>query len=291
MAARFAIGVPNVGPFADAAWLGGLAARAEDTGWDGVFVWDHLLYHNPGWPVVDPWVALTCAAIATSRVRLGVLMAALPRYRPWRLAKTVATLDQISNGRMVFGAGLGSIPAEYEAFGEDPAPRKRAARLDESLQVMNAAWQGAPLNHQGEQLSIDAPAMLPRPVQRPRVPVWLGGRWPARRPFIRAAEWDGVMPTHEDFPHGTTMPPDQLGEIVNFVRGARASTEPFDVVMEGESSNDTNCASEQIGPYVDLGLSWWVEKLGWWRGDLSRNLQRIDAGPPRTSPYANPNPA
>jgi probable F420-dependent oxidoreductase len=284
MAARFAIGVPNVGPFADARWLGDLAGRAEAAGWDGFFVWDHLLYHEPGWPVVDPWVAITCAATATSRVRLGVLMAVLPRYRPLRLAKTVATLDQLTGGRMVFGAGLGSVTAEYSAFGEDPSLRTRATRLEESLQVMNKAWRAEPVSHQGGHLQLDAPVMRPQPVQRPRVPVWIGGRWPARRPFIRAAEWDGVMPTHEDFPHGTTMPADQLGEIVDFVRNTRSRTDPFAVAMEGQSDDDPDSASEQVAAYLETGLTWWVEKLGWWRGDLARNLGRVDAGPPRASP-------
>lgn len=281
MAVQYAIGVPNVGPYVDVALKGNLAARAEAAGWDGFFVWDHLLYHDPCWPVIDPWIAITCAAAATRSVRLGVLMAALPRYRPWRLAKTVATLDQLTGGRMIFGAGLGSIPAEYDAFGEDPTPRVRAERLDESLRVIDLAWKAKPFACHGEHLHVDAPAMLPSPVQEPRVPVWIGGRWPARSPFVRAAKWDGVMPTHRDFPHGTMMLPDHLAEIVDFVTTIRASSDPFDVVMEGQSDGDPDRADEQVRAYVDVGLTWWIEKLGWWRGDLNENLRRLEQGPPR----------
>lgn len=277
---HYGLTIPNVGIFADAGLLSDLALRAEDAGWDGCFVWDHLLYHQPGWPVVDPWVAVTAAAVRTERIRVGVLLAALARYRPWRLAKTVATLDQLSGGRVVFGAGLGSIPAEYGAFGEPDAARDRADRLDEALELVDRLWRGEEVSHTGRHYQVEAPVLLPRPVQHPRVPIWVGGRWPARRPFRRAARWDGVMPTHADYPSGTTVPAKELSEIVGYVRSQRERTDPYEIVAEGETPPNPAAAAERIRPYGQAGITWWIEKLGWWRGDLDTALQRIDAGPP-----------
>jgi alkanesulfonate monooxygenase SsuD/methylene tetrahydromethanopterin reductase-like flavin-dependent oxidoreductase (luciferase family) len=277
---RYALTIPNVGMFADARLLSDMAVRAEAAGWDGCFVWDHLLYHHADWPVVDPWVAVTAAAVRTERVRIGVLLAALARYRPWRLAKTVATLDQLSGGRVVFGAGLGSIPAEYGAFGEPSDARDRADRLDEALELVDRFWRGEEVHHAGRHFEVDVPELRPRPVQEPRIPIWIGGRWPARRPFQRAARWDGVMPTHADYPNGTTLPAKELAEIVDYVRSHRTSAGPLDIVTEGETPPNPAAAAERIRPYRDMGVTWWVEKLGWWRGDLDAALQRIDAGPP-----------
>src|SRR5262249_57101283 len=130
-------------------------------GWDGVFMWDHLLSHHPEWRVAHPVVALSAIAARTSRVRLGVLMTALPRRRPQIVAREVATLDVLTGGRMVFGAALGSVDAEYAAYGEDPSLPVRAERLDVGLAFLVNAWSGR-----------SDPPLLPLPVQRPRPPVW-----------------------------------------------------------------------------------------------------------------------
>jgi alkanesulfonate monooxygenase SsuD/methylene tetrahydromethanopterin reductase-like flavin-dependent oxidoreductase (luciferase family) len=277
----YAIGVPNVGPFGDVTVLVDLAIRAEGAGWDGWFVWDHLLYHHPDWPVVDPWVAVSAAAAQTRRVQLGVLLAAVARYRPWQLAKTAATIDRLSGGRLVFGAGLGSIPGEYEAFGENGDARARADRLDESLALIHRFWRGDAVRHRGSYYRVDAPPMLPTPL-RSHIPIWVGGRWPARRPFRRAARWDGVMPTHADYPHGTTLPADQLAGIIDYVLSQRTSQQRFDIVVEGETpSGGLDAHSvDHVAAYADIGVTWWVEKLGWWRGGLDAAIERIDAGPP-----------
>jgi alkanesulfonate monooxygenase SsuD/methylene tetrahydromethanopterin reductase-like flavin-dependent oxidoreductase (luciferase family) len=277
-----AIGVPNVGPFGDVTVLVDLARRAEAAGWDGWFVWDHLLYHHADWPVVDPWVALSAAAALTRRIRLGVLLAVVARYRPWRLAKTAATIDRLSGGRLVFGAGLGSIATEYEAFAENSDARARADRLDEGLALIQRFWQGEAVRHTGTHYRVDAPALLPTPVQ-PHIPIWVGGRWPARRPFRRAARWNGVMPTHADYPHGTTIPAEQLARIIDYVMSQRTSQDPFDIVVEGESppdGHDAHAAADLVAAYAEIGVTWWVEKLGWWRGGLDAAIERIDAGPP-----------
>src|SRR3712207_642370 len=171
---RFAVGLPNVGPFADPGALVELAVAAEERGWDGVFLWDHLLYHDPGWGVVNTVVVASAIAARTSRIRVGVLVTALPRRRVQTVARETATLDRLSGGRLVFGAGIGSMDSEYAAFGENPDLRVRGAQLDTSLGALAALWSGSrvalPSGH--------TVAMTPTPVQRPRIPVWCAGRWP-----------------------------------------------------------------------------------------------------------------
>jgi alkanesulfonate monooxygenase SsuD/methylene tetrahydromethanopterin reductase-like flavin-dependent oxidoreductase (luciferase family) len=276
---RAGIGLPNVGEYADVRLLAALAQEAERAGWDGFFIWDHLIYWDPSTPVVDPWVALTAVALETQRVRLGVLVSAVARRRPWLLARQAATIDVLSGGRLVFGAGLGSMPDEYARFGEDPSDRVRAAKLDEGLDVIAGLWSGEPLSHKGMHFRVDEVTMLPRPVQRPRIPIWIGGKWPHRGPFRRAARWDGVMPTHVDYGHGQTMPPEEFAEVVGFVNTHRESLAAFDVVLEGESAPGRR-GWGTVAPYTDAGLTWWVEKLGWWRGTRAMTETRIKEGPP-----------
>src|SRR5471030_2691846 len=122
------------------AWQHGRAV-----GLGGVFIWDHVAYREPGWPVADPQVAVAALAATTKHVRLGVLMVALPRRRPWKVARELASLDVLSGGRAIFGAGLGSQALqEYEAFGEQGDAKVRAERLGEALEIVVGLWSGAP---------------------------------------------------------------------------------------------------------------------------------------------------
>lgn len=272
---RYAVGLPNVGPFADAAALVELAVAAEERGWDGVFVWDHVLYHEPDWPVVNPVVVASAIAARTSRIRLGVLMTALPRRRVQVVARETATLDTLSGGRLVFGAAIGSMDAEYTAFGEDPDLRVRGRRLDESLAQLTALWSGqeVPLPS-GERVR-----MLPTPVQRPRVPVWCAGRWPNRPGLRRAARWDGVVPTFAGAGMGVPVPVEQFAEAVRFVAAERGSLDGFDIGLEGWTSPEN--AARTVAPYAAVGLTWWIEAMGWWRGGVEAARERVLAGPPR----------
>ncbi len=282
---RFAIGLPNVGRFGDPGALLRLARMAEDSGWDAVYVWDHVLYHDPDWPVANPTVVAAAIAAATERIRFGVLMTALPRRRVHVVAREGATLAALSGARYTFGAGLGSMDREYTAFGEDPALPGRAARLDAGLADLRALWSGGS--------AFDGVRMRPTAA----IPIWCAGRWPTRAGFRRAARYDGVMPTHRDFGKGRTMPPDVLAEIVRFIARERATlvegaaprgeagagrpgeAGPFDVALEG--ATDPATAAATVAPYGAAGLTWWVEALGWWRGDLDAARARIGAGPPR----------
>src|SRR6185437_4462315 len=206
------------------------------------------------------------------------------------------TVDLLSGGRLVVGAGLGSLEAEFTAFGESADARARAARLDESLGLLDALWSGEPVTVRGEYLTAVDVRMLPRPVQRPRIPIWCGGRWPNKPPFRRAARWDGVMPTHAGYGLGETMPPDELRAVVQYTRQHRTGDGPFDVILEGRTDGAApGRGAGQVVPYLEAGLTWWIEALGWWRGSPQDAMNRVRQGPPaltRHQPwYRRPQPS
>jgi alkanesulfonate monooxygenase SsuD/methylene tetrahydromethanopterin reductase-like flavin-dependent oxidoreductase (luciferase family) len=267
-----AVGVPNLGDYADPHVLVDLAVTAERAGWDGFFVWDHLVPEDPRTPAADPQIAVAAIAAATSRIKLGALLTPLPRRRPHKVARETATLARLSNGRLVFGAALGwSAEHEYEAFGEDG--RARGDRLDEALDVLVRLWSGETVDFAGEHYTVRGIRFVPAA----RIPVWIGGGWPARRPFRRAARFDGVFPIVRGAPHEATMAPELLSEIVAYTLAHRpGGLVPFDVIMEGNSDGDRAALSDF------RELTWYVEKLGWWRGDLGHVRARIRRGPPAT---------
>jgi alkanesulfonate monooxygenase SsuD/methylene tetrahydromethanopterin reductase-like flavin-dependent oxidoreductase (luciferase family) len=278
MAVRYAVGLPNVGEFGDPRILVELGVAAEEHGWDAVYVWDHLLFHHPDWPVANPTVVVSALAARTSRIRLGVLMTALPRRRVQTVARETASLDVLSGGRLLFGAALGSIDAEYSAFGEEPDLRVRAARLDESLDTLTALWSGELVSRRGTHLVADGVRMLPTPVQRPRIPIWCAGKWPTRAGFRRAARWDGAMPTFT-YPNTEPVPVADFADVVEFLRRERGDLDGFDIALEGATTAAN--AAEVVEPYAAAGLTWWVEAFGWWRGGVAEARTRIAAGPPR----------
>jgi alkanesulfonate monooxygenase SsuD/methylene tetrahydromethanopterin reductase-like flavin-dependent oxidoreductase (luciferase family) len=278
---RFAIGVPNVGEFADSRLIAELAVLAERSGWAAIFLWDHLLYRD-GWPVVDPWVTLGAVAARTDRLLAGLMVAALPRQLPWEVAKRALTLHHLSEGRFLLGAGLGSMPEEYESFGNEANLRARAQRVDEALEIITRLWRDESVTYEGRHFRVEHTAMRPLLGDGERIPVWIGGRWPNRPPFRRAARWDGLFATHSSFGKGETMPPGELSAAVQFAKSYREpGAPPLEVAVEGASPDDAAMAWDRVAPYVNAGLTWWVEALGWWRGDVDEARRRVAAGPPR----------
>ena len=263
--------LPNFGPLGDARVLAELAASAERAGWDGFFLWDHIA--RPGHPpVVDPWIALAAVALATERIRFGALVTPLARRRPQKLARETASLDVLSNGRLVVGAGLGSAggaQTEWAAFGEEQDLPRRAQRLDEGLAVLDGLWSGEPFDFAGTHFRVAGARFLPTPVQRPRIPVWIAAYWPHRRPLLRAARWDGLFCL---FPDGPPRDAEQLAEAVALVRAQRASDAPFDVVYAGDPAAGTE-------PYARAGATWFLARVDP-RDPLERTRALIGAGPP-----------
>ncbi|MCU1509041.1 MAG: Luciferase [Glaciihabitans sp.] len=172
-----ALWLPLFDDLADPRVVARLAADAEEAGWNGCFMWDHLFWRAPVRRVADPWIALAAIATATARLRLGPMVTPLARRRPAKVARETATLDRLSDGRLTLGVGLGSdrFGSELCKTGEQLDDRKRGQMLDESLDILSAAWSGEPVHHRGESYTVDRVAFLPRPVQRPGVPVWAAG--------------------------------------------------------------------------------------------------------------------
>lgn len=283
---RFSINIPNFGDFSDPGAVATLARAAEEAGWDGLFVWDHVMHRRHPRPYGDPWMLLTAAALATSRIRLGTLVTPVPRRRPQQLARQVATLDALTGGRVVLGAGLGGpIQDEYGSFGDTTDPVVLAERLDEGLGLLERFWSGESVSHEGRHYQARNVTLLPTTTQRPRPPVWIAGAWPNRRPMRRAARWDGAVPLFADARHGQAPPVDQVRELIGYVQRSRAARPdaPFDFVVGGASPGAPAKARDLIGPLVDAGATWWDERQPLDGGTLDRLapvLRRTEQGPP-----------
>ena len=171
------------GPFADPRYLMELAQAAEAAGWDGFFLWDTVVHDEQGYPLAEPWTALAAIAAGTTRLRLGVMITPLSRRRPWQVARQVLTLDHLSNGRVIFGAGLGGAMADFESFGEETNAKVRAAMLDEGLQIVRGLWSGQPTSFEGNHYKVAPVHFRPPPIQT-NIPIWMGGMWPNRAPMV-----------------------------------------------------------------------------------------------------------
>jgi alkanesulfonate monooxygenase SsuD/methylene tetrahydromethanopterin reductase-like flavin-dependent oxidoreductase (luciferase family) len=280
---RFAVGLPNVREYADPGVLADMAVEAEAAGWDGAFLWDHIAREeDPSVPATDPWIAIAAIAVRTARLRLGIMVTPLARRRPWKVAREAVAVDRLSGGRFTLGVGLGGGPtAEFAAFGEDPDARVRADRLDEGLEILEGLWSGEPFSYSGSYHRVEGAQFLPRAAQEPRVPVWVAGRWPHRRPFRRAARWDGLFPLFDGFGAGEMPPPELLAEAVAYTRAHRDGDGSFDVALESVSAGEDPAADAALAAgYERAGLTWWIEALGWFRGPLDVMRERVRRGPP-----------
>ena len=266
-AVRHGICVANIGTYSDPRVTAELASSAEAAGWEAVFVWDHLGFVW-GPPAADPWVTLAAVAAATSRVRIGTAVTPVARRRPQVLAQQVATLDLLSGGRVVFGAGLGGVASEFERFGEPADARARAERLDEGLELLRRLWSGQEVRHHGPHYVVDGVTLAPTPVQE-RVPVWIGGNRPAS--LRRAARWDGWLADNAD---PRTFSADELRNRLRTIHDARESDGPFDVAVLGEAG--------RVDPadYAAAGATWWLENLHDRRGSPAEIRAVVEAGPP-----------
>jgi len=242
---RSAMWIPLFDELANPLVAARLAAEAEEVGWDGFFVWDHLTWAGPVERVADPWISLAAAATATDSLRLGPMATPLARRRPAKLARETASLDRLSSGRLTLGVGLGSdvYGAEFARTGEQVDGRVRAEMLDETLDILTSAWSGRPVRHRGRHYVIDDVTFVPTPAQQPRVPVWVAGYAGRPRPLRRASRFDGF------FPLGLRHP-DQLAEIHDTIRDRQADpTAPYDIAVAVPPGVDP-------AAYVAAGATW-----------------------------------
>ncbi|HXJ27542.1 MAG TPA: TIGR03619 family F420-dependent LLM class oxidoreductase [Streptosporangiaceae bacterium] len=254
-----------------------LGIAAEAAGFDGFFLWDHIVFSNTGEgpPIVDPWLVLAVVAASTSRIRIGTMITPVPRRRPWQLAKETTTLDLLSNGRLILGVGIGS-PAygDFGILGEPSGERERAELLDEGLAVMAGLWSGEKFSYRGKHFRLDPVRFSPPPVQRPRIPVWVGGVLPNRRPVERAVRWDGMVPIRYADRKLATPSAQDMADIGAAAAAARGSADGFDLVVWTEVADDPSAVAERAAPYVAAGATWWIETArpepGWWEGAQAR---------------------
>lgn len=276
-------GAGENGPtFADPHTLAELAGDAERAGWDGLFLWDHIVLD---WTeqTADTWIALAAAALNTSRIRLGTMVSPLPRRRPWKVARESVSLDRLSNGRLTLGVGTGLGQAEWDDLGEQASPKARGAMLDEALEVLAGLWSGQAFSYTGKYYRVKETRFLPGPLQTPRIPVWVGGFWPNKAPFVRAAHWDGVFPLFNS--EGDQKLAD-FRACVAFVRSQRPAEGPFDIASVGYTWGADDC--QPVQPYLEAGATWWMECLDPWRfgwdtksaWPVEAMRQRVLQGPP-----------
>jgi alkanesulfonate monooxygenase SsuD/methylene tetrahydromethanopterin reductase-like flavin-dependent oxidoreductase (luciferase family) len=284
---HYGLYLPNFEPWGSARIIADLAREAEDSGWDGLFLWDDVAGSEVD--LVDPWVALSAAAVATSRIRLGALITPLPRRRPWKFARETVSLDHLSGGRLVVGVGTGGGEAQWTDFGEEPDHKLRGDMLDEALEIVTALWTGEPYHHDGPHYHIKGTRFLPAALQKPRIPIWVGGIWPNKRPLARMARWDGMYPLFFSA-QSPAEALDQFKQAVNTVLGMRQSPAPFDVIALGATpTGQPEDSAAIIQPWAEAGATWWLESIGplrmgktgdpLWTFDMLR--ARVLDGPPR----------
>jgi alkanesulfonate monooxygenase SsuD/methylene tetrahydromethanopterin reductase-like flavin-dependent oxidoreductase (luciferase family) len=273
---RYGIVMANLGDYADPRVAVRLARAAEAAGWEALFVWDHLGFVWRA-PSCDPWVVLSAVAVSTTRLKLGTAITPLARRRAQVVANTAASLDLLSGGRMVFGAGVGGVAKEFTAFGESNEARQRAAMLDEGLVILNRLWSGETVTHNGPHYAVEGVSLAPLPLQRPRIPIWIGGdSAPALR---RAARWDGWLAPATS-PDGTpTMAktPERIAEMVAEIRRHRTTDAHFEVAVDGYSERGDPTLPRA---YEVAGATWWLESIHGMRAPLEEMLVRVEAGPP-----------
>lgn len=265
-------------PYGDARTAADMAFEAEQAGWDGFFVWE------PVWGI-DAWVCLTAAAVRTERIRLGTMLSPISRMRPWKLASETATLDNLSNGRVILSVGLGALDSGFAAFSEVTDRKTRAELMDEGLDILTGLWKGQPFYYNGKHYKVQKTDFFPPPppVQKPRIPVWVVGGWPSKKSMQRVLRYDGLLPqvVKRNY-NAQAASPEDLHAICEYVREHRKDQGPFDIVVEGKTpGNRQSEAASIVQEWADAGATWWNEAMWDEMDSLEAVLKRVRQGPPR----------
>lgn len=254
---RYGLDVATTGDWGDVRLLVELATDAERAGWDGFFVWDVLLTDDDI-PVADPWVTMAAIAAVTRVIRIGAMVTPLGRKLSWDVARQAAALDQLSGGRLTFGAGLGSGDSEFDRLGLPIDLRERASGMEKSLDDINALWQGEPVRAAPSSPGVGA-RELPLPVQRPRIPVWLAAGWPRKRPLRRAALWDGVYLMTNNQDTNERLRADEVAEAAAFVRDLRGGLAGFDIAANVETFASSDEGRASSAAMAEAGATWTLD--------------------------------
>jgi len=277
---KYGVVLPLSGIDGDIERLIEYAQLAEECGWDGVFLEEYFTYWGENNLTYDTWLALAAIALRTEHIILGTTVTPLPTRLPWKLAREIVTLDHLSRGRVVLGLGLGD--PQDRSFGGEIDMKTRAAMLDEGLEVLVGMMSGEPFSYQGTYYQVNEATFMPRPVQQPRIPIWLGGYWPKKAPARRAARWDGFCPAKVPDENGDgNIKPDDIRAIKDFIAQHRTNSEPFDIIAGGSTSGDSATMRAHVEPFIEAGATWWVEFALPEPGEAELVLERIKQGPPK----------
>ena len=277
---KFGVDIPNFGQWSDPRAVARFAAEIEDAGWDGLSIWDHILVFD-GAEVGDPWVALSAAAMATERLTLMTMVTPLPRRAPWKLAREVVSLDQLSGGRFILGVGIGwPTDPEFTRFDGPTDLRTRADMLDEGLDILLGLWSGEPFSYEGEHYRLAESQFLPKPLQQPRVPIWVAGMWPNRRPFRRAARFEGAVPIFFDGTEFLPPTPQRIADVAGYVAAHRTEDRTYDLTAVGTVFGADAGNAIDLAAIADADATWWREQ--WVPGTVDHDvwLERVRKGPP-----------
>ena len=256
---KYGLNLPNGGVDPDT--LVEFSVLAEAAGWDGVFLEDYIVWQGQqDVPTYDPWALLAAIAVQTTYIRLGTQVTSLARRRPWKVAQECVTVDHLSHGRLILGVGLGDLVASdvsFSAFGETMDARQRAGMLDEALEILTGLWSGQPFSYQGRYYQVEEVTVLPRPVQKPRIPIWVGGGYPLKGPVQRALRWDGACLYKHQVHY---MQPEDVREFCSLLAQHRKTVEGYDISVGGSPrGEDWEAERAYIRALAKAGATWWVE--------------------------------
>lgn len=269
--------LPPFDGLADVERMADLAVLAEEVGWDGFFVWDHLRYPAPVRDILDPYVCLAVMAARTSRITLGPMVTPLIRRRPQVVARQAVSLDRLSRGRLVMGFGIGDDYAgdEFAAFGELASASDRGRALNEGIAIFHGLVSGQEVNFEGEFLTAREVAFHPGAFRPPGIPLWLAGRWPNRAPIRRAAQHQGMMVIQ-------MTEPDQVSELKDRLIEAGADLDHFDIVVWGQrGDNMVYREDERYSQWSEAGVTWFLTGPGPFDLDFDEVRAYIAVGPPK----------
>jgi alkanesulfonate monooxygenase SsuD/methylene tetrahydromethanopterin reductase-like flavin-dependent oxidoreductase (luciferase family) len=270
---RYGIYLPPFGPFGDPTVLVDLAVRAEAAGWDGVFLWDHVVAEAMS--IADPWTTLGAIAEATKHLFLGPMVTPLARRRPWIVARHAATINRLARGRLIFGTGLGSDESgDFSRFDEATDLRTRSAIFDEGLGIVRAMWSGQTYRHDGPHYRVTLEETEPEPYP---IPIWVASTTGNPQVVRRAATCDGIFPNPMDH----TPAADEVAELVTAIHRAGVPVgRQFDVAVAGNASPAWHEPKNlDLAGLAQAGMTWWMESLIHF-DPLELSLEIVDAGPP-----------
>ena len=245
---QIGIHLPQAGAQATPERIMRAALRAEELGLDDVWVSEHIIVpkdaaYPPSPLFYDPVVTLAWVAAVTKRVRLCTSVLVLPMRHPLPLAKELATLHNLSGGRLILGAGVGWLQEEFAALG---VPfRERGRRMDEGIAMMRAVWTQDPVSFQTKYITGEIASLRMQPLPISPIPIWIGGT--ADRQIERAIKLDGW--------HGSRMPPEDVAPIIKRLRAGRPEPEyPISMRIRWNGEDDAELR-ELIGAYAAIGVN------------------------------------